>query len=101
MLLGLFYLGIRRHLHDKHNLINVRKTRVAVRFGADDVPFRTTNGMSNDLSDGVDGAQGTFFGRNMPPVDQKDKVYSLTNLMIQDYKACMVQILILFKVICS
>lgn len=94
MLLGLFYLGIRRHLHNKHNLINVGKTRVAVRFGADDVPFRTTNGMFNDLSDGAAGGQGTFFGRNMHLVDQKEKVNGLTNLMVQNYKACMVQILL-------
>ncbi|GKA53633.1 alpha-dioxygenase 1-like protein [Tanacetum coccineum] len=74
VLLGLFYLGIRRHLHDKHNLINVGKSRVAVRFGADDIPFRTANGMFNDVSDGAAGSQGTFIGRNMPPVDQKDKL---------------------------
>ncbi|GJU17328.1 ribose 5-phosphate isomerase A [Tanacetum coccineum] len=56
-------------VHDKHNLINVGKNQVAVRFGADDNSFRTTNGMFNDVSDGAAGSQGTFIGRNMPPFD--------------------------------
>ncbi|GJT68551.1 hypothetical protein Tco_1020031 [Tanacetum coccineum] len=57
------------YFHDKHNLINVGKNQVAIRFGADDIPFKTTNGMFNDVSDGAAGSQGTFIGRNMPPFD--------------------------------
>ncbi|XP_076909736.1 alpha-dioxygenase PIOX-like [Bidens hawaiensis] len=72
--LGLAYLAIRRILHDKYNLLNVGKTRVGVRFDTDEVAFRTANGTFNDpLNDGA-GSEGSFFGRNMSPVDQKDKL---------------------------
>lgn len=72
--LGLFYLAIRRHLHQEYNLINVGRTPVGVRFNPVDVPFRTANGKFNDpFNDGA-GSQGSFFGRNIHPVDQKDKV---------------------------
>ncbi|KAJ9540707.1 hypothetical protein OSB04_027213 [Centaurea solstitialis] len=73
--LELIYLAIRRRLHDKYNLLNVGKSsRVGVWFNADEVPFRTANGKFNDtVNEGV-GGEGSFFGRNMPPVDQKDKL---------------------------
>ena len=72
---------------------------MGVRFNPNDFPYRTADGTFNDPFNEGAGGEGTFFGRNMPPVDQKDKVFGLTNLMVQNYKACMVQIL--FKVICS
>ncbi|CAI9262943.1 unnamed protein product [Lactuca saligna] len=72
--LGLIYLAIRRHLHDEYNLLNVGKTPVGVRFNAGDIPFRTADGKFNDPFNEDAGSEGTFFGRNMPPVDQKDKL---------------------------
>ncbi|KAL8247144.1 hypothetical protein R6Q59_008360 [Mikania micrantha] len=72
--LGLAYLGIRRSLHDKYNLLSVGKTRVGVRFDTDDVAFRTADGKFNDPSNATAGSEGTFFGRNMLPVDQKEKL---------------------------
>nr|GEV59872.1 RNA-directed DNA polymerase, eukaryota [Tanacetum cinerariifolium] len=71
--LGLTYLAMRRHLHDKYNLLNVGKTPVGARFNAHDFAFRTADGKFNDPSSEVAGSEGTFFGRNMPPVYQKDK----------------------------
>nr|XP_043634739.1 alpha-dioxygenase 1-like isoform X2 [Erigeron canadensis] len=56
VLLGVSYLAMRRRLHDRYNLINVGKTPVEGRF------------------DASVGGEGTFFGRNMLPVDQKDKL---------------------------
>ncbi|MCE0481659.1 Alpha-dioxygenase 1 [Datura stramonium] len=55
---GLLYLGLRRHLHQKYNLINVGRTPTAVTSN------RTVDGKYND----------SFFGRNMLPVDQHDKL---------------------------
>ncbi|KAK9071707.1 hypothetical protein SSX86_008136 [Deinandra increscens subsp. villosa] len=73
--LGLTYLAIRRYLHDQHNLINVGKsTPVGVRFNPVDFPFRTADGKFNDPFNEGAGGEGTFFGRNMPPVDQHDKL---------------------------
>ncbi|KAF5799719.1 hypothetical protein HanXRQr2_Chr07g0307781 [Helianthus annuus] len=72
--LGLVYLAIRRYLHDEYNLLNVGKTPVGVRFNPVDFPFRTADGKFNDLFNEGAGSEGTFFGRNMPPVDQKEKL---------------------------
>ncbi|XP_028778628.1 alpha-dioxygenase 1-like [Neltuma alba] len=72
--LGLFYLAIRRHLHQQYNLINVGRTPVGVRFNPVDFPYRTADGKFNDpFNDGA-GSQGSFFGRNILPVDQKNKL---------------------------
>ncbi|XP_065876998.1 alpha-dioxygenase PIOX-like [Euphorbia lathyris] len=72
--LSLIYLAMRRHLHQEYNLLNVGKTPVGVRFNPVDYPYRTDDGKFNDpFNEGV-GSQGTFFGRNMLPVDQKDKL---------------------------
>ncbi|XP_076891583.1 alpha-dioxygenase PIOX-like [Bidens hawaiensis] len=71
---GLIYLAIRRHLHDEYNLLNVGKPPVGVRFNPADFPFRTADGKFNDPFNEGAGSKGTFFGRNMPPVDQKDKL---------------------------
>ncbi|XP_071705685.1 alpha-dioxygenase PIOX-like [Rutidosis leptorrhynchoides] len=73
--LGLIYLAIRRRLHDGYNLIKVGKSaEVEVRFNPDDVAFRTANGKFNDPHNAYAGGEGTFFGRNVLPVDQKDKL---------------------------
>ncbi|XP_038905967.1 alpha-dioxygenase 1-like isoform X3 [Benincasa hispida] len=54
VILGLLYLAARRHLHQRYNLFNVGKSPV---------------GYTDPFDDGA-GAQGTFFGRNVHPVDQ-------------------------------
>ncbi|XP_058186744.1 alpha-dioxygenase PIOX [Rhododendron vialii] len=72
--MGLIYLAIRRHLHEEYNLINVGKTPVGVRFNPVDVPFRTADGEFNDPFNEVAGSEGTFFGRNIHPVNQQHKL---------------------------
>ncbi|KAJ4847375.1 Alpha-dioxygenase 1 [Turnera subulata] len=72
--MGLIYLAIRRRLHQEYNLINVGSTPNGIRFNPADFPFRTANGSYNDPFNEVAGSQGTFFGRNIPPVDQEDKL---------------------------
>lgn len=76
--LGLFYLAIRRHLHQEYNLFNVGKTPVGVRFNPADFPFRTADGEFNDPFNEGAGSEGTFFGRNVLPVYQKDKVHNFS-----------------------
>ncbi|KAL0731941.1 hypothetical protein Bca4012_028035 [Brassica carinata] len=72
--LGLVYLGLRRHLHQEYNLINVGQTPVGTRFNPADYPYRTADGKFNDpFNEGV-GSQNSFIGRNCPPVDQKIKL---------------------------
>ena len=72
--LGMAYLGLRRHLHQEYNLINVGQTPVGTRFNPADYPYRTADGKFNDpFNEGV-GSQYSFIGRNCPPVDQKTKV---------------------------
>ncbi|CAH1437689.1 unnamed protein product [Lactuca virosa] len=72
--LGLIYLAIRRRLHEEYNLINVGKTPVGSRFNPSDFAFRSANGKFNDPLKEDAGSQGSFFGRNMPSADQKDKL---------------------------
>ncbi|XP_047172437.1 alpha-dioxygenase 1 isoform X1 [Vigna umbellata] len=72
--LGLLYLAIRRHLHQEYNLFNVGTTPTGIRFNHSDFPYRTADGKYNDPFNEVAGSQGTFFGRNMLPVDQKEKL---------------------------
>ncbi|KAL2335624.1 hypothetical protein Fmac_016837 [Flemingia macrophylla] len=72
--LGLVYLAIRRHLHQEYNLFNVGTTPVGIRFNHSDFPYRTDDGKYNDPFNEVAGSQGTFFGRNILPVDQKKKL---------------------------
>ncbi|VVA96076.1 unnamed protein product [Arabis nemorensis] len=72
--LGLAYLGLRRHLHQEYNLINVGRTPVGTRFNPADYPYRTADGKFTDpFNEGV-GSQFSFIGRNCPPVDQKIKL---------------------------
>ncbi|KAJ4960690.1 hypothetical protein NE237_020600 [Protea cynaroides] len=72
--LGMIYLAIRRHLHQQYNLLNVGRTPVGVRFNPVDFPYRTDDGEFNDPFNEAAGAEGTFFGRNIPPVDQKHQL---------------------------
>lgn len=74
VILGLFYLGLRRHLHQQYNLLNVGATPVGLRFNPVDYPYRTADGEFNDPFQDEAGGEGTFFGRNMPPQDQKGSV---------------------------
>ncbi|CAN6448611.1 unnamed protein product [Victoria cruziana] len=74
VILGLFYLGLRRHLHQQYNLLNVGATPVGLRFNPVDYPYRTADGEFNDPFQNEAGGEGTFFGRNMPPQDQKDSL---------------------------
>lgn len=72
--LGLFYLEIRRHLHQEYNLFNVGKTPIGLRFNPADFPYRTADGKYNDPFNEAAGSEATFFGRNILPVDQENKV---------------------------
>ncbi|XWS44209.1 hypothetical protein CRYUN_Cryun15aG0024600 [Craigia yunnanensis] len=74
VLLGLLYLAIRRHLHQEYNLLNVGKSPSGVRFNPEDHPYRTADGKYNDPFNEGAGSQGSFFGRNILPVAQKDKL---------------------------
>ncbi|KAL5546567.1 hypothetical protein UlMin_006254 [Ulmus minor] len=74
VILGLFYLSIRRHLHQEYNLFNVGKTPVGVRSNPVDFPFRTADGGFNDPFNEGAGSEGSFFGRNVLPIDQKKKL---------------------------
>ncbi|KAL5723629.1 hypothetical protein ACHQM5_007005 [Ranunculus cassubicifolius] len=68
------YLLIRRHLHQQYNLINVGSTPLGIRFNPVDYPYRTSDGKFNDPFNEVAGSQGSFFGRNVLPVNQNDKL---------------------------
>ncbi|XP_031478893.1 alpha-dioxygenase PIOX [Nymphaea colorata] len=74
VILGLFYLGMRRRLHQQYNLLNVGATPVGVRFNPVDYPYRTADGEFNDPFQNEAGSEGQFFGRNMLPQDQKDSL---------------------------
>ncbi|KAJ0111721.1 hypothetical protein Patl1_02684 [Pistacia atlantica] len=80
--LGLSYLGLRRHLHQQYNLFNVGKTPVGGRFHPADITFRTAAGELNDPFNGSAGSQGTFFGRNILPVDQDNEVLRKPDPMV-------------------
>ncbi|KAG6627587.1 alpha-dioxygenase 2-like isoform X1 [Carya illinoinensis] len=66
VLLGLAYLGIRRHLHQRYNLLHVGGT-YGRRYNTDEFAYRTADGTCNHPTDDTVDSQGTFFGRNMPP----------------------------------
>ncbi|XP_055805773.1 alpha-dioxygenase PIOX-like [Solanum dulcamara] len=68
VLLGLFYLAARRHLHQEYNLINVGTSNEG------DYPNTTVDGKYNDPFNERAGSQFSFFGRNMLPVDQHNKL---------------------------
>ncbi|KAK4488486.1 hypothetical protein RD792_004250, partial [Penstemon davidsonii] len=62
--LGLIYLLIRRHLYEKYNLFNVGNKPVLNRNS--NQPFNQSLGSTE--------SEGTFFGRNIPPVNQLNKL---------------------------
>ncbi|KAI3936812.1 hypothetical protein MKW98_021674 [Papaver atlanticum] len=66
VLLGVAYLGIRRHLHQRYNLLHVGDIK-GRKYDTDEYCYRTADGKCNHPSDDRIGSQGTFFGRNMPP----------------------------------
>ncbi|KAF2564326.1 hypothetical protein F2Q70_00016029 [Brassica cretica] len=66
VLLGVAYLGIRRHLHQRYNLIHVGGIN-GQGYDTDEFSYRTADGKCNHPSDDSIGSQGTFIGRNMPP----------------------------------
>ncbi|XP_055806095.1 alpha-dioxygenase PIOX [Solanum dulcamara] len=72
--LGLVYLGLRRHLNQEYNLINVGRTPTGVRSNPGDYPYRTADGKYNDPFNEGAGSEFSFFGRNMMPIDQHDKL---------------------------
>ncbi|XP_020215718.2 alpha-dioxygenase 2 isoform X2 [Cajanus cajan] len=66
VLLGLAYLGIRRHLHYRYNLLHVEGVN-GHKYDTQDYAYRTPDGMCNHPTDHLIGSQGTSFGRNMQP----------------------------------
>ncbi|KAL5723633.1 hypothetical protein ACHQM5_007009 [Ranunculus cassubicifolius] len=72
--LGLVYLAIRRQLHAKYNLISVGPKPLGVRHNSVEYPYRTPDGRYNDPFNDIAGSEGSFFGRNIQPVDQNDKL---------------------------
>ncbi|KAG5624359.1 hypothetical protein H5410_009577 [Solanum commersonii] len=72
--LGLVYLALRRHLNQEYNLINVGRTPTGVRSNPGDFPYRTADGKYNDPFNEGAGSEFSFFGRNIMPVDQHDKL---------------------------
>ncbi|KAF3968578.1 hypothetical protein CMV_007551 [Castanea mollissima] len=66
VIIGAAYLGIRRHLHQRYNLLPVGKIN-GQRYNTEEFGYRTADGKCNHPSDDTIGSQGTFLGRNMPP----------------------------------
>lgn len=66
VLLGLAYLGIRRHLHQRYNLLHAGKF-TGNKYDTEEISYRTADGTCNHPTDNLIGSQGTLFGRNMPP----------------------------------
>lgn len=66
VIIGAAYLGIRRHLHQRYNLLPVGEIN-GQRYNTEEFAYRTADGKCNHPSDDTIGSQGTFLGRNMPP----------------------------------
>ncbi|KAK3406072.1 hypothetical protein EUGRSUZ_K02262 [Eucalyptus grandis] len=64
--MGLAYVGMRRHLHQRYNLIHVGSVD-GKKYDTQAFNYRTADGRCNHPSDDVVGSRGTLFGRNMPP----------------------------------
>lgn len=75
VLMGLGYLSIRRHLHQRYNLRHVGGDHGGREYNTAEFCYRTADGKCNHPSNDTIGSQGTFFGRNMPPSSSKYKVY--------------------------
>jgi alpha-dioxygenase len=74
VVIGLFYLEIRRTVLYKHNLIPVGQTKSKLTFNPKEYPFRTANGMFNDPKNAETGSEDSFFGRNNEHQPQREKV---------------------------
>ncbi|XP_022884884.1 alpha-dioxygenase 2 isoform X2 [Olea europaea var. sylvestris] len=66
VLLGLAYLGMRRHLHQRYNLLHVGGSKDQ-KYDTREFSYRTADGTCNHPLNYLVGSQGRFFGRNMPP----------------------------------
>ncbi|XP_050213898.1 alpha-dioxygenase 2 isoform X2 [Mercurialis annua] len=66
VIVGVIYLGIRRHLHQRYNLLHVGGVD-GHKYDIQQFSYRTADGKFNHPSHHTIGSQGTFFGRNMPP----------------------------------
>ncbi|KAI3682172.1 hypothetical protein L2E82_50106 [Cichorium intybus] len=65
VLLGVCYLALRRHLHQRYNLVFVG-SMIGDKYDVGKYFHRTADGKCNHPTDDTVGSQGTFFGRNMP-----------------------------------
>ncbi|KAI4350995.1 hypothetical protein L6164_005389 [Bauhinia variegata] len=63
VLLGLAYLGLRRHLHHLLHVAGIKSNK----YDTQSFTYRTPDGTCNHPHDHLVGSQWTFFGRNMPP----------------------------------
>ncbi|KAK2439618.1 Alpha-dioxygenase 2 [Trifolium repens] len=66
VLFGAIYLGIRRRLHNRYNLLHVGGVS-GHNYDKQHYSYRTPAGTCNHPDDHLVGSQGTIFGRNMPP----------------------------------
>ncbi|KAH7528612.1 hypothetical protein FEM48_Zijuj05G0090400 [Ziziphus jujuba var. spinosa] len=66
VLLGLAYLGIRRYLHQRYNLLHAEKF-TGNKYDTEEISYRTADGTCNHPTDNLIGSRGTLLGRNMPP----------------------------------
>lgn len=66
VLLGLAYLGIRRHLHYRYNLLHAGGVN-GHKYDTQEYAYTTPDGMCNHPADHLISSQGMSFGRNMPP----------------------------------
>lgn len=66
VILGIIYLAMRRHLHQRYNLLHVGGIN-GHKYDTKQFSYRTADGKCNHPNDDTIGSQGTFFGRNMPP----------------------------------
>ncbi|KAJ9141525.1 hypothetical protein P3X46_032051 [Hevea brasiliensis] len=66
VILGIIYLAIRRHLHQRYNLLHVGGIN-GLKYDTKQFSYRTADGKCNHPTDDTIGSQGTFCGRNMPP----------------------------------
>lgn len=84
MLLGAIYLGIRRHLHFRYNLLHVGGVS-GNNYDTQHYAYRTPAGTCNHPDDHLIGSQGTIIGRNMPPTTLNYGVTKPFNSLILFY----------------
>lgn len=81
VLLGLAYMAIRRHLHQRYNLLHVGGIN-GQKYETEEFSYRTADGKCNHPGDDIIGSQGTFFGRNMLPANSRYGVRVVIQLII-------------------